>query len=88
LGIFLTEGVDFQGTGNREQGIENRKNQTDPGDLGECYGLFSIVNLAAHENLLFAFVYNSIGIPLAAGVLFPTFGLLLNPVIAIARGCV
>jgi Cu+-exporting ATPase len=44
----------------------------------------SIVNLAARENLLFAFVYNSIGIPLAAGVLFPTFGLLLNPMIAAA----
>ena len=36
------------------------------------------------ENLFFAFVYNAIGIPLAAGVLFPSFGLLLNPMIAAA----
>ena len=30
----------------------------------------------------FAFIYNAIGVPLAAGVLFPFFGLLLNPMIA------
>jgi len=36
------------------------------------------------ENLFFAFVYNVAGVPLAAGVLFPAFGLLLNPMIAAA----
>jgi Cu+-exporting ATPase len=36
------------------------------------------------ENLFFAFVYNIVGVPLAAGVLFPAFGLLLNPMIAAA----
>jgi Cu+-exporting ATPase len=36
------------------------------------------------QNLFFAFVYNAVGVPLAAGVLFPTFGLLLNPMIAAA----
>ncbi len=36
------------------------------------------------ENLFWAFVYNVVGIPLAAGVLYPAFGLLLNPVIASA----
>jgi Cu+-exporting ATPase len=36
------------------------------------------------ENLVLAFVYNIVGIPLAAGVLYPTFGLLLSPVIAAA----
>jgi Cu+-exporting ATPase len=36
------------------------------------------------ENLFFAFVYNIVGVPLAAGVLFPSFGLLLNPMIAAA----
>jgi len=36
------------------------------------------------ENLFFAFVYNAVGVPLAAGVLFPGFGLLLNPMFAAA----
>ena len=36
------------------------------------------------ENLFFAFIYNSIGVPIAAGVLYPFFGLLLSPMIAAA----
>ncbi|HEV2473065.1 MAG TPA: heavy metal translocating P-type ATPase, partial [Chthonomonadales bacterium] len=36
------------------------------------------------QNLFFAFAYNSIGVPVAAGVLYPFFGLLLNPMIAAA----
>ncbi|MBZ5641445.1 MAG: heavy metal translocating P-type ATPase [Acidobacteriia bacterium] len=36
------------------------------------------------QNLFFAFVYNSIGVPVAAGILYPFFGLLLSPMIAAA----
>ena len=34
------------------------------------------------QNLFFAFVYNALGMPIAAGVLYPVFGLLLSPIIA------
>jgi Cu+-exporting ATPase len=36
------------------------------------------------QNLFFAFVYNSLGVPIAAGVLYPFFGLLLSPILASA----
>ena len=36
------------------------------------------------QNLWFAFGYNTIGVPIAAGILFPVFGLLLSPMIAAA----
>jgi Cu+-exporting ATPase len=36
------------------------------------------------QNLFFAFIYNSLGVPVAAGVLYPFFGLLLSPMIAAA----
>jgi Cu+-exporting ATPase len=36
------------------------------------------------QNLFFAFVYNSAGVPIAGGILYPFFGLLLSPVIAAA----
>jgi Cu+-exporting ATPase len=36
------------------------------------------------QNLFFAFIYNALGVPIAAGVLYPFFGLVLNPMIAAA----
>ena len=36
------------------------------------------------QNLLFAFLYNVLGVPIAAGVLYPAFGILLSPMIASA----
>lgn len=55
---------------------------------GDLRGIIKAVNLSdkvmknIHQNLFFAFIYNTIGIPIAAGVLFPVFGLLLSPMIA------
>jgi Cu+-exporting ATPase len=36
------------------------------------------------QNLFFAFAYNAAGVPIAAGVLYPSFGILLSPIIAAA----
>ena len=36
------------------------------------------------QNLFFAFIYNAVGVPVAAGVLYPAFGLLLSPIVAAA----
>jgi Cu+-exporting ATPase len=55
---------------------------------GDLTGIVRAVKLShrtmrnIRQNLLFAFGYNAIGVPLAAGVLYPVFGLLLSPIIA------
>jgi P-type Cu+ transporter len=36
------------------------------------------------QNLFFAFIYNAAGVPIAAGVLYPSFGLLISPIFAAA----
>jgi P-type Cu+ transporter len=36
------------------------------------------------QNLFFAFIYNVLGVPIAAGILYPFFGLLLSPIVAAA----
>jgi Cu+-exporting ATPase len=57
---------------------------------GDLQGLVRARNLSRattrniRQNLWFAFLYNTLGIPIAAGVLYPFFGLLLSPVIASA----
>ena len=37
-----------------------------------------------YENLVFALIYNALGVPVAAGVLYPVFGILLSPLVAAA----
>jgi Cu+-exporting ATPase len=57
---------------------------------GDLRGILRAKNLSAatmrniRQNLFFAFIYNLIGVPIAAGVLYPIFGLLLSPMIASA----
>ncbi len=57
---------------------------------GDLRGIVRAVRLSRavmrniRQNLFFAFIYNSIGVPVAAGVLYPFFGLLLSPIIAAA----
>jgi Cu+-exporting ATPase len=36
------------------------------------------------QNVFFAFIYNTLGVPIAAGILYPFFGILLSPIIASA----
>jgi len=57
---------------------------------GDLRGILRARRLSAatmaniRQNLFFAFVYNALGVPLAAGVLYPLFGILLSPMIAAA----
>lgn len=55
---------------------------------GDLQGIITAIQLSRatmrniRQNLFFAFIYNVAGIPIAAGILFPIFGWLLNPIIA------
>ena len=57
---------------------------------GDLRGIVRAINLAhatmanIKQNLVFAFAYNALGVPIAAGVLYPAFGMLLSPMIAAA----
>jgi len=52
--------------------------------LPKAFRLSKMTVKLIRENLFWAFIYNTIGIPIAAGVLFPAFGILLNPMFASA----
>jgi len=57
------------------------------GDLAgivKARALSAAVMRNIRQNLFFAFIYNALGVPVAAGVLYPVFGLLLSPIIAAA----
>ncbi|MCK5400393.1 MAG: HAD-IC family P-type ATPase, partial [Flavobacteriaceae bacterium] len=57
---------------------------------GDLLGIVKSLNLGKavmkniKQNLFFAFIYNILGVPIAAGVLYPVFGILLSPMIAAA----
>lgn len=57
---------------------------------GDLRGVAAAINLSRktmsniRQNLFFAFIYNALGVPLAAGLLYPFFGILLSPMIAAA----
>ena len=57
------------------------------GDLSgliEAHGLSRATMLNIRQNLAFAFIYNAAGIPIAAGALYPMFGILLSPMLGAA----
>lgn len=58
--------------------------KSDPHDIPKAISLSRRVILNIKENLFWAFIYNVIGIPIAAGVLEPAFGITLNPMLAAA----
>ncbi len=55
---------------------------------GDLHGIEKAIRLSRammsniRQNLFFAFIYNSLGVPIAAGILYPWFGILLSPIIA------
>jgi Cu+-exporting ATPase len=79
VGIAMVTGTDVA--------IESAQITLVKGDLN---GILSAINLSnavmtnIKQNLFFAFAYNLIGIPIAAGLLYPVFGWLLSPMIAVA----
>ncbi len=58
--------------------------KSDPNDIPRAITLSRKVIRNIKENLFWAFIYNIIGIPVAAGIMYPTFGITLNPMIAAA----
>ena len=79
VGIAMGSGTDIA--------IESAAITLVKGDLGgivRARTLSTATMRNIRQNLFFAFVYNALGVPLAAGVLYPFFGLLLSPIIASA----
>ena len=56
----------------------------DLGGIAQAIALSRATMRNIRQNLLFAFLYNALGVPIAAGVLYPAFGVLLSPIFASA----
>jgi Cu+-exporting ATPase len=56
----------------------------DPNGIVRARRLSQATMRSIRQNQFFAFIYNSTGVPIAAGVLYPVFGILLSPVIGAA----
>jgi Cu+-exporting ATPase len=79
VGIAMGNGTDVA--------VESAQVTLVKGDLagiGRAYRLACATVSNIHQNLAFAFLYNALGVPIAAGVLYPVFGWLLSPVVAAA----
>ncbi len=77
VGIAMSSGTDIA--------IENAEItllKNDMNSIVKARNLSNAVMKNIKQNLFFAFIYNSLGIPVAAGLLFPIFGVLLSPMIA------
>ena len=92
-GIFITNAVMAEMVGGKLVAIGGGADvAADAADVvlmrGDLAGVANTVALGRHttrvmrQNLFWAFVYNVVGIPIAAGALYPTFGILLSPVLA------
>ena len=58
--------------------------RNDLGSVADAISLSRATLGKIRQNLFFAFIYNALGVPVAAGVLYPFFGILLSPIIAAA----
>ncbi len=75
------------GNGHGRRHSERRRHARQGGSVGDRAGAPTLSRATMkniRQNLFFAFIYNALGVPLAAGLLYPFFGLLLSPMIAAA----
>ncbi|HEY4130147.1 MAG TPA: heavy metal translocating P-type ATPase, partial [Gemmatimonadaceae bacterium] len=79
IGIAMSSGTDIA-----IEASDVTLMRADLGAVANAIALSKRTMRTMRENLFWAFVYNVIGIPLAAGVLYPKFGVLLNPIVASA----
>ncbi len=79
IGIAMGTGTDIA-----MQSAEITLVKGDLNGIARARDLSSKVMRNIKQNLFFAFVYNALGVPIAAGILFPVFGILLSPIIAAA----